>query len=216
MDLMFMKEGNSPLKQFNALQLVQTYERAIDENIISSITDKDGLIIYINDKFSEISKYSAGELIGKNHRIINSGFHTKDFFLAMWRTIGKGDVWHGEIKNRAKDGTFYWVDTVIVPIKDDNGVNTHYFSLRTLITERKELERIKEEHLRALETLLVMTSHNIRKPLSACLKQMDRLESNQPMERGELKEIANNLKSSVSELDTFTKELGVFIRDMKT
>ena len=70
--------------------------------------------------------------------------------------------------------------------------------------------------MRALETLLVMTSHNIRKPLTACLKQMDRLDSNQPMERGELKEIANNLKSSVSELDTFTKELGVFIRDMKT
>ena len=210
-----MEEGNNHLKQFNALQLVQTYERAIDESIISSITDRDGEIIYVNEKFCEISKFSASELIGKNHRIINSSFHSKEFFTTMWRTIGKGDVWHGEIRNKAKDGTYYWVDTVIVPIKDDGENNTHYFSLRTLITERKELERKKEKHLKALETLLVMTSHNIQKPLSACLKQMDLLDSIRPMEKAELKEIANNLKSSVSELDTFTKELGTFIRDMK-
>jgi PAS domain S-box-containing protein len=211
---MSMTRMDHGLGASSAPQLLQAYERAIDENIISSITDVAGVILHVNERFCETSRYAPAELVGKNHRIVNSGTHPKEFFAALWRTIGRGAVWHGEIRNRAKDGTFYWVDSVIVPIKDIAGTITQYLSLRTLITERKELERKKEEHLGALETLLVMTARNIREPLSACLKHVDRIDSGRGMNAGELRAAADTMKENVRQLDAFTRELGTFIRDM--
>lgn len=211
----FMKDENNTLDLFNTFQLLQAYEQAIDENIISSITDTRGVIVHANKKFCEISKYSAHEAIGQNHRIINSGYHSKEFFKTMWETIGSGDVWHNEIKNKAKDGTHYWVDTVIVPIKDEKEKNTHYLSLRTLITERKQLEKKKGQYVSSLEELLVMTSNGVKKPLSDCLKQINVFDSEKPSGKNELKRIVDNLKLSVFELDTFIKELTTFIRDME-
>jgi len=199
---------------FNTLQLLQAYERAIDENIISSITDTAGTILYVNAKFCETAKYSESELLGQNHRIVNSGFHSKDFFRGMWRTIRNGAVWHDEIRNKAKDGSHYWVDTVIVPVKDEGDTITHYLSLRTLITQRKALEKAKAKHLASLEALLVMTSQRVRKPLSTCLKQLDQLRPAQHPNPQELNEIVTSLRSSANELDAFTRELTTFIRDM--
>ena len=200
--------------QFTTMQLLQAYEHAIDENIISSITDTKGLIVHVNKKFCETSKYSSSELAGQNHRIVNSGLHSKEFFKGMWQTIGQGRVWHGEIRNRARDGTHYWVDTVIVPVRDsEDGRNTHYLSLRTLITERKLLEAQKEQHLGSLEALLVMTSQRVRRPVAESLKQMSLLDATATA--AELHEIMNRLKSTVLELDSFTRELSTFIRDMK-
>ena len=210
-----MKNQNNPSNLFNTLHLLQAYEQGIDENIISSITDTKGVIVHDNELFCEISKYSANEVIGQNHNIINSGYHSKDFFKTMWLTIGQGNVWHNEIRNKAKDGTYYWVDTVIVPMKDEKERNTHYLSLRTLITARKQLEKKKGEYVSSLETLLVMTSNGVKKPLSNCLEQIKVFDSKKPSSKKELKQIVANLKLSMFELDTFTKELTAFIRDME-
>lgn len=139
-----LKKGNTSLSR-----TLQAYQAAVSEAAIVSITDKGGNIIYVNDKFIKISKYSAAELIGKTHRIINSGYHPDSFFKEMWQTIGSGKNWRGEIRNKAKDGSFYWVDTVIAPVLDEQGQVFQYLSIRNLITTQKENEeqlfRIQKE-----------------------------------------------------------------------
>jgi diguanylate cyclase (GGDEF)-like protein/PAS domain S-box-containing protein len=115
---------------------------ALDQSAIVAITDRTGKIVYVNEQFIKIAQYSNEELIGSTHRIINSGFHPPTFFENMWATMIRGDTWRGEICNKAKDGSYYWVDTTIVPFLDANGRTYQYISIRNDITAKKESERM--------------------------------------------------------------------------
>ena len=192
----FGKVARDITEQKQALTALAQFKAALDVHAIVAITDPKGKITYANDRFCEISKYSREELIGQDHRLINSGHHSKAFIRHMWETIKDGRVWKGEIKNRAKDGTFYWVDTSIIPVVDEDGKTAQFISIRADISDRKYAEQLLEQTATDLEdrnleladardhalaathaksAFLASMSHEIRTPMNAILGMADLL-----------------------------------------
>src|SRR5262252_1038674 len=144
------KESSAENEVERSLKELATLRFALDQSTIVAITDQRGIINYANDAFCRISKYSRAELLGQDHRIINSGYHSKDFIRDLWTTIAAGQIWKGEIRNRAQDGSIYWVDTTIIPFLDAGGKPYQYVSIRHDITSLK----LAEERIRQQAELL--------------------------------------------------------------
>ena len=163
----------------DSLRSLDEIRYALDQAAIVAATDHRGIITYVNDKFCEISHYSRDELIGQDHRIVNSGYHPKEFIRDLWRTIARGGVWRGELRNRTKEGSFYWVDTTIVPFLDGEGKPRQYLAIRYDVTARKNAEaQLREQSaLAKLGQLAAMVAHEVRNPLAglrASLQVIDR------------------------------------------
>jgi PAS domain S-box-containing protein len=202
------------------------YKHALDESSIVAITDQKGIIHYVNNNFCAISKYSREELIGQDHRIINSKYHPKEFIHDLWSTIANGRIWRGELKNKAKDGTFYWVDTTIVPFLNEKGKPYQYLAIRSDITQRKlaeeqileingDLERKirgrtleltksleREMSLNEMKSRFVsMASHEFRTPLTAILSSISLIERYKMQDQEEKRhKHVERIKSSIRNL----------------
>jgi len=172
-----------------ALQEMQFYKFALDQHASIAITDDQGVITFVNDRFCQISKRTREELIGQTHRIIKSDYHPKSFFAEMWQTILAGRVWHGEVCNRAGDGSLYWVASTIVPFRDEGGTIRRYMAVRTDITEQKKIEEALQQRTQELaaakelaeaanaakSAFVANMSHEIRTPMAAILGYADLL-----------------------------------------
>lgn len=147
---------NAQDKLASSLRALNYQKVAIDEHAIVSIADPAGFITYANEKFCEVSQYTMDELVGHNHNILNSHYHTRNFFKSMWQAISSGQAWHGEVCNRRKDGGLYWVDTTIVPFLDGSGKPYQYVSIRTDITKMKQVQASQQrtgEMLQAIRNI---------------------------------------------------------------
>ncbi len=185
-----------------------------DQNIICSLTNQRGTILYVNEGFCQISGYEENELIGAKHSIINSNFHGRDFFKEMWRTIGKGHIWQGEIRNKTKSGSFYWVDTIIFPVYSSTHKEKQYFSVRTLINDKKKMETERQDRLKELQDILFKISHGLRQPVTQLLGMMQILNDTENFNRDEIAEVARHVLPSIKKLDHYTRELTHYIIDV--
>jgi PAS domain S-box-containing protein len=191
----------------------------LNEDSIVAITDKNGIITFANQKFYDISKYPISELIGQNHRILKSGFHPDVFYCKMWETISQGKVWKGNVKNKAKDGSFYWVKTTIFPVMNNDGKPKEYISIRTDITEQIKMSESLQKLSRQKDEFLAMVTHELKTPLVPIISYTDLLLDQRfgilsEKQQSALNSIRMNSKSllrSISDLLDLQKiELGAF------
>lgn len=193
--------------------MLERFRFALDESSIVAMTDVSGTITYANDKFCEISKYSRDELIGQDHRLVNSGYHPKDFIREMWRTIGQGKVWRGELRNIAKDGTVYWVDTTIVPLLKPDGRPEQYLAIRNDITEKKRVEALlrTKETMAQLGQMATVIAHEVRNPLAGISGAIQVIATRLPQESREV-QILRDVIERVKSLDEVLSGLLDFAR----
>jgi PAS domain S-box-containing protein len=188
-------------------------KRALDHAAIVARTDVTGTITYVNDKFCEISGYSREELIGQDHRIINSGLHPPEFIRDLWITIANGRVWHGELRNRAKDGHYYWVDTTIVPFLDAHGKPYQYIAIRADITARKAAEQqlAQQAALARLGQMAAVVAHEVKNPLAGIKGAMQVLISRRPGDDPEAL-VMGDIVSRIDALNDLIQDLMMFAR----
>src|SRR4030095_2795846 len=189
------------------------FKRALDHAAIVAITDVHGRITYANHKVCEMSGYSRDELLGQDHRIINSGYHSKEFMKHLWHTIANGRVWHGEIRNRAKSGRFYWVDTTIVPFLDDRGKPYQYIAIRADITARKAAEEqlVKQAALAQVGQMAAIVAHEVRNPLAGIKGALQILMSRRPAGDGDVA-VMRDIVARIDSLGDLINDLMVFAR----
>jgi len=200
------------LAMSESLKSLDEIRYALDQAAIVAATDHRGIITYVNDKFCDISKYSRQELLGQDHRIINSGYHPKAYIRDLWRTIARGQVWRGEFRNRAKDGSFYWVDTTIVPFLDGAGKPRQYLAIRSDITARKKAEaQLREQAaLTHLGQLTAVVAHEVRNPLAGLRGSLQVLEGrlSEPRDR----EIVGAMVRRIDDLNEKVEDLLLYAR----
>lgn len=186
---------------------------ALDQASIVAITDQRGVILYVNDKFCEISKYAREELLGQDHRILNSGYHPKAFIRNLWRTIGQGEVWRGEIRNRAKDGTHYWVDTTIVPLLGDDEKPHQYLAIRNDITERKRFEVLlrQKESMAQLGQMAAVIAHEVKNPLAGISGAIQVIVKRLQADSQEV-QVLNEIRNRIGSLNESLSSLLAFAR----
>ena len=188
-------------------------KRALDHAAIVATTDVTGKITYVNDKFCEISGYSREELIGQDHRVINSGLHPKEFIRDLWVTIANGRVWHGELRNRAKNGYFYWVDTTIVPCLDVRGKPYQYIAIRADITARKAAEErlAQQAALARLGQMAAVVAHEVKNPLAGIKGAVQVLMSRRPAGDPETT-VMREIVARIDALDDLIQDLMTYAR----
>jgi PAS domain S-box-containing protein len=201
----------------SALADVERYledmKTALDASSIVAATDQRGIIKYANDTFCEISGYSREELLGQDHRLLNSGYHSKAFIRDLWRTIANGRVWRGDIRNRTKDGRLYWVDTTIVPFLDNAGKPYQYLSIRTDITSRKLAEaRLRDQTaLARLGEMSAVVAHEVKNPLAGISGALQVIGARMPPEARERK-VLEDIEKRIKSLDASLSDLLTFAR----
>src|SRR5678815_1060764 len=201
------------MSQVETASQLADLKRALDLAAIVATTDVTGKITYVNDKFCEISGYSREELLGRDHRIINSGLHPKEFIRALWVTIANGRVWQGEIRNRAKDGHFYWVDTTIVPFLNDQGKPYQYIAIRADITARKAAEQrlAQQAALARLGQMAAVVAHEVKNPLAGIKGAIQVLMSRRPPGDPETA-VMRDIVTRIDALDDLIQDLMMYAR----
>src|SRR4051812_47145897 len=186
---------------------------ALDQSAIVATTDTRGLITFVNEKFCEVSKYSSAELLGQDHRILNSGYHSKEFMRHLWVTIANGRIWRGEIRNRAKDGTFYWVDTTIVPFLDERGKPYQYTAIRYEITDRKRTEEQlrEQEALARLGQMAAVVAHEVKNPIAGIRGALQVIGARMPADSRD-KPVVGEIIARLDALNAIVHDLLVFAR----